>query len=80
MQASAGLFVGGDVERGDVASLLPDTERSYVGGEWQGDGASGGARPVAGLLLIEAVETGMDAMVERVCAVLIREVGGAGVQ
>ncbi|KAF7973425.1 hypothetical protein HWV62_15104 [Athelia sp. TMB] len=79
VQASAGLFVGGDVEHGDVAAPSPDPPSDYAG-EWQGEGESGGARPVPGLLLIEAVETGMDAMVECVCAVLIREVGGAGMQ
>lgn len=47
-----------------------------VEGEWEGEGETGGARAVAGLLLIELLEMKMDEVVERVFEVLIKEVNG----
>lgn len=77
VQSSAGLFEGGDVEHGELAIPPPNAAaESCVEGEWEGEGAAGGARAVAGLLLIELLEMTMDEVVERVCDVLIKEVDG----
>jgi len=75
VQASAGLFVNGDVENGAAASA-PQVE-STAEGEWQGEGETGGARPVKDLLLVEALKMSMDEMVDRVCEVLVQQINVA---
>ncbi|KZP22146.1 P-loop containing nucleoside triphosphate hydrolase protein [Athelia psychrophila] len=81
VQSSAGLFERGDVEHGGVAIPSPnsasESESSVQGhGEWAGEGETGSARAVAGLLLIDPLKMQMDEVAERVCAVLINEVNG----
>lgn len=74
VQASAGLFEGGDVEQGAVVVPAPNAASDAgVQGEWAGEGETGGARAVAGLVLIEPLEMTMEDMVGRVCEMLIAE-------